>query len=97
MNQLKARQKELGALEAKTDGEIMMLERYIAERCKYLETSINGMFPTVRWKLFDTQVNGAIVDTCVCTVWRVPYNDLNNAARINAGLEIINVLCGFYG
>ena len=97
IDQLKARQKELGALEAKTDGEIMMLERYIAERCKYLETSINGMFPTVRWKLFDTQVNGAIVDTCVCTVCGVPYNDLNNAARINAGLEIINVLCGFYG
>jgi hypothetical protein len=97
IKELEARHKELGVLSAKYDGEIMLLEQYVAARCRLLEESINTMFPTVKWKLFDTQVNGAIVDTCTCTVLGVPYTDLNNAARINAGLEIINVLCGFYG
>ncbi|MEL1208735.1 ATPase, partial [Staphylococcus epidermidis] len=37
-------------------------------------------------------------ETCVCTVEGVEYNGgLNNAARINVGLDVINTLSTHYG
>jgi len=45
-----------------------------------------------RFKLFDVQVNGGINECCETVFDGVPYSDLNNAARINIGLDIINTL-----
>ena len=35
---------------------------------------------------------GGIVETCEATVNGVPYSDVNNAGKINAGLDIINTI-----
>ena len=45
--------------------------------------------------MFDHKINGALKPICECTVAGVPYSDLNNAARINAGLDIINAMCRY--
>lgn len=51
----------------------------------------------VNFKLFEIQKNGEINEICEATVDGVPFStDLNNAARINAGLEIINTLSKHY-
>ena len=50
------------------------------------------MFEIVKFRLFDTQVNGQEVETCVAMVGGVPYPDLNNAAKINAGLDILRTI-----
>ena len=42
--------------------------------------------------MFDHRINGALKPICECTVGGVPYSDLNNADRINAGIDIINAL-----
>lgn len=47
----------------------------------------------VQFRLFDTQINGGIRETCDTLVNGVPYHSINNEARINAGIDIINVLC----
>jgi hypothetical protein len=70
----------------------------VSARCKLLESSINALFPTIRWRLFVQQDNGGIADACDCMIPSasgayVPYESANNGARINAGLEIINALC----
>jgi hypothetical protein len=39
------------------------------------------------------QINGGIAECCEVTFKGVPYSDLNNASRINIGLDIINTLC----
>jgi len=57
-----------------------------------IESRVNSKFKLVRFKMFDQQINGGEVATCVCTVDGVPYPDLNNAMRINAGMDIINTL-----
>ena len=65
-----------------------------------LEENINGKFPTVRWKLFDRQINGGIIDTCVCMIpcesGLVSYECANTAAQVNADIEIVNVLSKAY-
>lgn len=62
-----------------------------------IERRVNGRFKLVRWKLFDYQINGAVVETCEATVNGVPYSDLNSAAKIQAGIDCINTLTEHYG
>ena len=54
---------------------------------------INGMFEIVSFSFLSTQLNGNEKLTCVCTVNGTPYPDVNNAGKINAGLDIINAIC----
>ena len=65
-------------------------------RIDTVEARINGMFSLVKFKMFETQLNGGESETCECTVNGVPYSDLNTASKINAGLDIINALCNYY-
>ena len=58
---------------------------------------VNEKFSIVDWKLFDKQVNGAVVECCECTVNGVPFSSLNTGHRIVAGLDIINTLSELYG
>lgn len=60
-----------------------------------IEDRVNAMFKIVRFKMFEQQVNGGESETCEAMVDGVPYSDLNNAGRINAGLDIINAICNF--
>lgn len=58
---------------------------------------INGMFSLVSFSFVDEQLNGNEKITCMCTVDGVPFPDLNNATKINAGLDIINAICKVKG
>lgn len=86
---------------ARLDGLIIRVESFVQDRCNALEESINAKFPTVRWKLFDTQINGGILDVCVCMIpcesGLVDYDSANTAAQINADVELVNVLSEHYG
>lgn len=67
-----------------------------------LTEKINQKFKRVRFRLFETQQNGGLKEGCDVMVPTdagnlVPYADANNAARINAGLEIINTLSDHWG
>ena len=58
-----------------------------------LMNRINGLFSLVSFSFVNEQLNGNEKITCVCTVDGVPFPDLNNATKINAGLDIINAIC----
>ncbi|WP_445453135.1 AAA family ATPase [Flavobacterium sp. 25HG05S-40] len=73
------------------------IENFIKAKIDRLESSINGKFKMVTFKMFEEQINGALRETCVAMVNGVPFTDLNTASRINAGLDIINTLSDFYG
>lgn len=75
----------------------ILCEKFLAYKASYLETKINGYFDIVKFQLFQTQINGGIVETCVATVDGVPFPSVNSAARINAGLDIIKTLQMIYG
>ncbi len=50
----------------------------------------------VKFRLFEQQINGGITPTCVATVDGVPFSDVNNAKKVNAGLDIIKALQKVY-
>lgn len=99
--ELEQLQADLG--QRRADAEVLLydVERFVTDRCALLEESINDRFPTVRWKLFDRQINGAIVDCCECMIpgstALVSYGGTNTAASVNADIEIIGVLSKHYG
>lgn len=74
-----------------------IIDEFTRFKVSAIEESINGLFESVCFKLFDVQVNGALAECCEATVNGVPYTDLNSAAKVNAGLDIINAVSRHYG
>lgn len=106
-DQIEAQEKRIAELKANEehmkdqyndlDRQAYLLDEFTRTRVTMLEDRINKMFQLVSFKLFSEQKNGELVDTCEAMVGGVPFStDLNNAARINAGLDIINTLSEHY-
>ncbi len=94
---LKAEQKKLSQLISELEKDEFTIANFSKDKITECESRINSRFDYVQFKLFDLQVNGAEVETCEMMVNGVPYYDVNTAASINAGLDVINVLSKFYG
>lgn len=85
-----------GAELSETELLLDQLDNFTQARCSALEDSINGKFRSVKWKLFNEQINGGIVDCCTCMAKCddafVPYDSLNTASKIRSDIEISDVL-----
>lgn len=89
-------EKSLSQQIAALEGKEFLCEEFIKTKVELLENSINSKFKYVSFKLFDTQVNGGLVETCEALINGVPFSNANTASQINAGLDIINALCSHY-
>lgn len=78
---------------ARLEGVEFTIQQFCKARIEHVESRINGMFKLVRFKMYEQQINGGEIETCEATVDGVPFSDLNNAMKINAGLDIINAIC----
>ena len=76
---------------------LFLIDEYSRYKTKFVEDSINGMFRIARFRLFREQANGGVEDRCDVVYNGVPYINLNNGARINVGVDIINTLSRAYG
>ena len=75
-----------------------LVEEFIRTKVSVLESRINDKFTVTKFKLFETQINGGLTETCEAVFNGVPYSGgLNNAMRINVGMDIINTLSSLYG
>jgi hypothetical protein len=87
---------QLSELEKKED----VARDYQDRQNAILEERVNQLFSIVRWTLFRTINNGGEPvqePYCECLVDGIPYGGgLNQAARLNAGIDIINTLCRHY-
>ena len=92
IEQYKEQEKELAKEYEKTQEILNLCDEYTKIYTGLVSDKINNMFKLVKFKLFDVQINGGIAESCEATVDGVPYSDVNNAGKINAGLDIINVL-----
>jgi Rad50 zinc hook motif. len=81
---------------AKIEGQEFLCEEFIKTKVELMESSINNKFKLVNFKLFDIQINGGLNECCTAMVNGVPFESLNSAAKINAGLDIINTLSEHY-
>lgn len=101
INELKELQKTLGAAYENMESQIYLCEQFIKTKVNMITENINQKFKNVSFRLFETQVNGGLKECCDVMIPNVagtpvPYGFANNAAQINAGLEIINTLQEYY-
>src|SRR5574343_1020263 len=87
---LKRQEKELSGELNWNERELFLLEQFVRAKVGMLTERINSRFTLVRFKLFSEMINGGLSECCTMTVNGVDYGAMNNAARINGGLDVIN-------
>lgn len=97
ITELEAREKELSQQYEGLEQGTYLCELFIKAKVNLLTERINGKFQSVRFRLFVEQQNGGVKEDCEVMIpteggRMVPFTFANNAARINAGLEIIDTL-----
>ena len=96
--ELEDQQVKLAQEYEKLEQTTFLIEEFIRTKVNMLTDRINSKFKYARFILFDTQVNGGLNEVCETTYKGVPYGTgLNNAAKINVGLDIINTLSAHFG
>lgn len=94
--ELENQQQKLAAEKNLLDETSFLIDEFVKAKVDMLEESINSHFEYARFKMFNVLVNGNIEECCQTTYKGVPYRSMNNAARMNVGLDIINALTKFY-
>lgn len=95
--ELREQQKRLASEYTVSERSLYLAEQFIIAKVNMLNERINQKFKYAKFKLFDRQINGGINEVCEVTYNGIPYKDLNNAMKINIGLDVINTLCEHYG
>lgn len=96
IRQLEKEENTLAQAIADLEKELFVMEAFEKEKSTRIEDSVNRKFRLVKFKLFETQINGGEIPTCKALINGVPFSDANTASKINAGLDIINTLCEHY-
>ncbi|AKG36131.1 hypothetical protein [Paenibacillus durus] len=98
ITELEKQERDLASEYERLQHELYLCEEFTRTKVSMLDAKINSKFRLARFRLFSEQVNGGLKETCDTLYNGVPYDGgLNNAARINVGLDIINTLSQHYG
>jgi hypothetical protein len=92
----KADEKKLAQEVADLEKDEDIMSEFTRTRIESIESRISGLFKLVKFKMFDEKLNGEIAECCEATVNGVPFAILNTAMKVNAGLDIVNVLSDYY-
>lgn len=96
VSELEAKQAELSEEKMKLDEASYLMDEFVKAKVNMLEENINSRFKLARFKMFNVMLNGNIEECCETIYKGVTYRSMNNAARINVGLDIINALTSYY-
>lgn len=94
--ELESQQAELAAEKSKLDEASYLMDEFVKAKVNMLEDVINSRFKLARFKMFNVMLNGNVEECCETTYKGVSYRSMNNAARINVGLDIINALTSYF-
>lgn len=94
--ELENQQQKLVTEKNELDEASYLMDEFVKAKVNMLEESINARFKLARFKMFNVMLNGNVEECCETTYKGVPYRSMNNAARINVGLDIINALTSYY-
>lgn len=98
IKELEEEETKLSEKIAELEGLEILSEEFIRTKVELLEERVNSKFKYVKFKMFKNQINGGLEECCEPCINGVPFtSNLNTAAKINAGLDIINTLCSHYG
>lgn len=74
------------------DSMLFLIEDFSRYKARFVEDSINDMFEHASFRLFREQINGGLDECCDVVYKGIPYNSLNNGARINIGIDVIKTI-----
>lgn len=94
--ELENQQQKLVTEKNELDEASYLMDEFVKVKVNMLEKSINARFKLARFKMFNVMLNGNVEECCETTYKGVPYRSMNNAARINVGLDIINALTSYF-
>jgi chromosome segregation ATPase len=97
IGELKEEQKTISAEYGNLERQEDLLTQFVKAQVNAIEANVNGKFQITRFKMFDMQINGGMAECCEAMVNGVPYGNINQAAKTNCGLDIINTLSKHYG
>lgn len=103
IDELTRQEESLGAEYVALEKQMYLCELFIKSKVAMLDEQINGKFKTVRFRLFQEQINGGLKECCDALIPTkegnlVTWNGAaNHAAKVNAGLEIIATLAEHWG
>lgn len=89
--------KNLAQQIADIEREEYTIQEFNKTKINECEKRINSLFKVVSFRLFEYTLDGNPNEVCVPLISGVPYGSTNTAGKVNAGLDIINALCRFYG
>ncbi|SNY19250.1 AAA domain-containing protein, putative AbiEii toxin, Type IV TA system [Orenia metallireducens] len=98
IKELSEQEKILAKEYSKLERELFLCEEFTKTKVELLEEKVESEFDYAQFKMFEEQINGGVKECCETLFKGVPYgSSLNNAARVNVGLDVINTLSEFYG
>lgn len=92
MDELSAEARTAAEELERVDTLLELCDRFTAAKAGLIDQKVNGLFRLVKWKLFDTQVNGGVVDCCLATINGVSYGAANDGAKVKAGIDVIETM-----
>ena len=96
--ELHAEQRAQASTIEQLDRMIALCESFARFRAQTVESCINGRFRLARFRLFAEQVNGGLADCCeVVDDKGVSFESVNDAMKVNMGIDIIDTLSEHYG
>lgn len=98
LDELKAREIELGVAKSKCDKKIYLAVSYIRRKIELTEQTINSQFEFVQFKMFESyKVAEGVKECCEPMMNGVPYAALSKGEQLKASLDILNTLQKAYG
>ena len=101
ITELSEEQRTIGAEYERLAHGLHLCELFVKTKASMLTERINEHFSTVRFRLFKPQLNGGLEERCDVMAQTSNglklFSDANDAAKLNAGLEIIDVLSRYWG
>lgn len=99
--ELEEEQRVTAKMLEETERSIFLCEEFVRLKVKAITDKINSKFHHIGWLLFKDQINGGLKECCEPLIPNeagimVEYKSANTAAKVNAGIEIINVLGEHY-
>ena len=98
IHELEQRNRELATLIVQQEGIKDAVERFIRAKAEAVQSRVNDLFSTLKFRLFDESMNGTVTDDCTAMInGNVPYSDCSRSEAIRSGQEVINAIQMFNG
>lgn len=94
--ELKEQEKTMAQELAELEGKEFLIAEYNKARMDAIENRIDCKFQYVTFNMFNHLINGGTEDTCETLYKGVPFDSLNTAGKLVAGLDVINTLSDHY-